>query len=97
MTGDKRNYILLDKEMNEIGKYTGKAPRQAALKAANAGFIDILLRETGVRRTHKGKTQVKVHMFRGSRKQRAKKPTDPAWMPEKVNIPEVEKLGVEWR
>ena len=100
----KKNYVLLNKQMEEIGRYTGRAPRQAALKAANAGFTDILLRETGVRRTRttgraqqKEKfTEVKVHKFKGSRKQRAKGPNDPAWLPKKIFIPQVKKLGVEW-
>ena len=32
---------------NEIGVFTGKSPRQAALKAANRGYIGIRLREAG--------------------------------------------------
>ena len=32
---EMRNFALRDKDGNEIGVFTGKAPRQAALKAAN--------------------------------------------------------------
>ena len=32
-----RNFALGDKDGNENGVFTGKAPRQAALKAANRG------------------------------------------------------------
>ena len=44
----------------------GKAPRQAALKAANRGHTDIKLRERGTK---------KVHIFTGERKQ-VKKPKE---------------------
>jgi len=40
-----RNFALRDKDGNEIGVFTGKQPRQAALKAANRGHKDIRLRE----------------------------------------------------
>ena len=32
-----RNFVLRDKDGNEHGIFTGKQPRQAALKAANKG------------------------------------------------------------
>ena len=44
---EMRNFALRDKDGNEIGVFTGKQPRQAALKAANRGHTDIRLRETG--------------------------------------------------
>jgi hypothetical protein len=91
-----RNFVLLNVENEEIGRYTGKAPRQAALKVANAGITNIRLRETGVRRKVYGKTEVKIHVFKGSRKQRNKTATDPDWLPDKINYPVVKKKGVEW-
>lgn len=93
-----RVFMLMDVDNCDIGRYTGHAPRQAALKAANAGVIDIRLRETGVRRKvgKKGVIEIKVHMFRGSRGQRPKKDSDPDWMPAVVNFPMVEKVGTEW-
>jgi len=42
---EMRNFALRDKDGNEIGVFTGKQPRQAALKAANRGHKDIRLRE----------------------------------------------------
>jgi hypothetical protein len=42
---ETRNFALRDKDGNEIGVFTGKQPRQAALKAANRGYKDIRLRE----------------------------------------------------
>ncbi len=55
-----RNFALRDLEGNEIGVFTGKSPRQAALKAANRGHTDIRLRERGTK---------KVHIFTGERVQ----------------------------
>ena len=36
-----RNFALRDAKGNEIGIFSGKQPRQAALKAANRGHTDI--------------------------------------------------------
>ena len=95
-----RTFMLMDVDNCDIGRYTGHAPRQAALKAANAGVQDIRLRETGIRRkiSKRGvtETEIKVHLFEGSRRQRPKKDTDPDWMPEVVNVPMVKKIGTEW-
>jgi len=97
---EKRNYMLLDTDHNDIGKYTGKSPRQAALKIANTGVVNIAIRETGKRRTRKtaegNVVEYKIHYFTGSRIQRAKLDKDPDWMPAMINIPKVEKLGSEW-
>ena len=46
-----RNFALRDAKGNEIGIFTGKAPRQAALKAANRGHTDIKLRERGTKKS----------------------------------------------
>ncbi len=92
----RRNFVLLDTKNKEIGRYTGNAPRQAALKVANTGVTSIRLRETGIRRKVKDVTEVKIHIFKGSRKQRKKIASDPEWLPEKINYPVVKKVGVEW-
>jgi hypothetical protein len=68
---EMRNFALRDKDGNEIGVFTGKQPRQAALKAANRGHTDIRLRE---RRTKK------IHIFTGERVQVNKPEGAPAWM-----------------
>jgi hypothetical protein len=49
---EMRNFALRDKDGTEIGVFTGKQPRQAALKAANRGHIDIRLRERGTKNVH---------------------------------------------
>ena len=59
---DMRNFVLRDEDGNEHGVFTGKQPRQAALKAANRGNGTkskpeiIRLRERGTK---------KVHVFKG--------------------------------
>ena len=82
---EMRNFALRDKDGNEIGIFTGKAPRQAALKAANRGHTDIKLRERGTK---------KVHVFTGARKQVKKPASAPEWMPAKIWKPKVKKVGV---
>ena len=83
---EMRNFALRGKEGNEISVFTGKQPRQAALKAANRGHTDIRLRERGTK---------KVHIFTGERKQVKKPKGAPAWMPDKIWKPFVKKVGVE--
>jgi hypothetical protein len=83
---EKRNFALRDKDGNEIGVFSGKQPRQAALKAANRGFTDIRLRERGTK---------KVHIFQGERIEVLKPANAPSWMPDKIWKPNVKKLGVE--
>ena len=81
-----RNFALRDLEGNEIGVFTGKSPRQAALKAANRGHADIRLRERGTK---------KVHLFTGERIQIDKPESAPAWMGDKIWKPQVKKVGIE--
>jgi hypothetical protein len=83
---EMRNFALQDKDGNEIGAFTGKQPRQAALKAANRGHTDIRLRERGTK---------KVHVFTGERVQVDKPKGAPAWMPDKIWKPIVKKVGIE--
>jgi hypothetical protein len=81
---EMRNFALRDAEGNEIGVFTGKSPRQAALKAANRGYTDIKLRERGTK---------KVHVFTGERVQVEKPAGAPDWMPDK----DLEAKGKEGR
>ena len=55
----KRYYIL--KKGNKVAVFTGRQPRQAALKAATRGYTDIKLRERG--RRNKDRTYT-IHKFR---------------------------------
>ncbi len=87
-----KNFILREKNGKEDGVFTGRQPRQAALKAANRSKgtkskpVEIRLRERGTK---------KVHIFKGWKEIVSAPKNKPAWMPEKVNKPNVEKVGVE--
>lgn len=83
---EKRNFALRDEKGNEIGVFSGKQPRQAALKAANRGYTDIRLRERGTK---------KVHIFAGERKEVKKPANAPTWMPDRIWKPNVKKIGIE--
>ncbi|RLI98174.1 MAG: chromosomal protein MC1 [Candidatus Aenigmatarchaeota archaeon] len=72
--------------------FTGRQPRQAALKAATRGFKDIKLRERG--RRNKDGTYT-VHKFKGSMKKIKLGDDRPEWLPEKVRKPVVKKVGIE--
>ena len=82
---EMKNYALRDKNGNEVAVFTGKAPRQAALKAANRGYTDIRLREKGTKN---------VHVFSGERIQVSKPKGAPDWMPDKIWKPKVKKEGI---
>jgi hypothetical protein len=83
---ETRYFVLRDKDGNETAVFKGKAPRQAALKAANRGHTDIRLRERGTK---------KVHIVVGERKQVKKPKGAPAWMPAKIWKPSAKKVGTE--
>ena len=88
----KKNYVLRGKNGKETGVYSGYQPRQAALKAANrskgtkANPVEIRLRERGSK---------KVHIFKGWTQVVNAPKNKPSWMPDKINKPNVKKVGVE--
>ncbi|NJD77335.1 MAG: chromosomal protein MC1 [Candidatus Methanoperedens sp.] len=87
-----KNFILRSKNGTEDGVFTGRQPRQAALKAANriGGTknkpVEIRLRERGTK---------KVHIFNGWKEMISAPKNKPAWMPDKINKPFVKKVGIE--
>jgi hypothetical protein len=87
-----RNFVLRDENDDEHGVFTGKQPRQAALKAANRGEgtkskPDIIcLRERGTK---------KVHVFKAWKELVAAPKNRPNWMPEKISKPFVKKEKIE--
>ena len=87
-----RNFVLRDKDGNEQGIFTGKQPRQAALKAANRGTGTkskpeiIRLRERGTK---------KVHVFKAWKQIVEPPKNKPSWMPEKISKPFVKKKKIE--
>jgi len=86
----KKYYIM--KRGNKVSIFTGRSPRQAALKAATRGFTDIRLRERG--RRNKDRTY-SIHVFKGSRQKVSLGEDRPDWLPETVMKPVVKKLRVE--
>ncbi len=75
----------------EVGTYSGAQPRDAALKVANRGISDIVLREKGTK---------KLHYFKGKRELVSVPKSAPAWIKEaakgkdgKIYKANVEKLG----
>ena len=85
----KKYYIL--KSSGKVSIFTGRQPRQAALKAATRGFTSIRLRERG-RRNKDG--TYSVHIFRGSRA-KVNVDTGVSWLPSEVWKPTVQKVKVE--
>lgn len=83
---EKRNFVLMKGGKDTDSIFTGRAPRQAALKAANRGITDIKLRERGTK---------KVHKFTGSRTKVAAPANAPSWMGKEVWKPSVKKSGIE--
>ncbi|KAF5412499.1 MAG: non-histone chromosomal MC1 family protein [Euryarchaeota archaeon] len=87
-----RNFVLRDVDGSEHGVFSGKQPRQAALKVANRIGGDkteplrILLRERGTK---------KIHVFDGWREQVNAPKNKPDWMPDKIWKPNVRKIGIE--
>ena len=87
-----RNFVLRNEDGSESGVFTGKQPRQAALKAANRGKGTkknpeiIRLRERGTK---------KVHVFKGWREQVKAPENKPSWMPEMIWKPFVKKEKIE--
>ena len=87
-----RNFVLRDKKGKETGVFTGNQPRQAALKAANRGKgtkakpTEIRLRERGSK---------KIHVYKAWKEMVAAPKNKPSWMPDKINKPNVKKVGVE--
>lgn len=83
--GSKRRFVLV-RGNREGAVFTGKFPRQAALKAACAGHTDIALRERGTK---------KLHLYKGSRKKVRAPEGRPDWLPERVWVPRVRKRGIK--
>lgn len=84
----KRNFSLIDSNGQETGTFTGAQPRDAALKAANRGVDNIILREKGTN---------KLHYFTGDRELVPAPKNAPAWLQEsaKNNDGKIYKANVE--
>lgn len=87
-----KKYYKLRKGAKEVATFTGRQPRQAALKAATRGHTDIKLRERG--RRNKDGTYT-IHVFKGSRQKVSVDSGSVSWLPSQVWKPVVKKVGVE--
>ncbi|MCK4496719.1 MAG: chromosomal protein MC1 [Candidatus Aenigmarchaeota archaeon] len=88
-----KKYYKMRKGTKEIATFTGRQPRQAALKAATRGHTDIRLRERG-RRNRDG--TYTIHVFRGTRKKvSVPESSRVSWLPSTVWKPVVKKVGIE--
>lgn len=85
----KKYYIA--KSGRSVSIFTGRQPRQAALKAATRGMKDIRLRERG--RKNRDGTYT-VHIFKGDRK-KVSVAAEVDWLPKSVWKPVVKKVKVE--
>ncbi|VVB52142.1 Chromosomal protein MC1 [uncultured archaeon] len=90
---DDKKYFVLQKGGKDTEHiFSGKQPRQAALKAASrlakvgGGKVDIKLRERGTN---------KVHVFKGWVDIVKAPANKPDWLPDKVKKANVEKGGIE--
>jgi hypothetical protein len=90
MASKKKYYIL--KKGSKVSVFTGRSPRQAALKAAARGITDIKLRERG--RRNKDRTYT-IHVFRGSVKVVDAPEKRPEWLPARIKKAFVKKVGIE--
>lgn len=86
-TGRVRYFVLQTGGRDTNHVFTGRQPRQAALKAATRGFTDITLRERGKK---------KVHIFTGSRKKSSAPRNAPSWMPRDIWKSNVRKKGIRY-
>jgi len=93
---DKRNFALREENGEESSVFSGRTPRQAALKAArrldpapseaDADPEEIRLREKG---------EHKVHVYEGWAWEEQAPDDKPDWMPEEITKGNVSKQGVE--
>ena len=87
-----KKYYALRKGNKENAVFTGRSPRQAALKAAARGETSIVLRERG-RRNQDG--TYTLHKFKGGRRKEAAPENRPDWLPEKIWRAFVKKQGIQ--
>jgi hypothetical protein len=92
----KRNFALRDTSGNETSVFSGRTPRQAALKAARrlspassedaADRTELRLREKGTK---------KVHIYDGWAWTEEAPDDKPDWMPSSITEANVSKKGIE--
>jgi hypothetical protein len=93
---EKRNFALRNRTGGETSVFSGRTPRQAALKAArrldpadgepNAPHTELRLREKGTE---------KVHIYEGWAWRQDAPSDKPDWMPTTITEANVSKQGIE--
>ena len=93
---DKRNFALRESSGDESSVFSGRTPRQAALKAARrldpagsesaADQTELRLREKGTK---------KVHIYDGWAWEEEAPDDSPDWMPEEITEANVSKKGIK--
>ncbi|PSP38690.1 chromosomal protein MC1 [Halobacteriales archaeon SW_8_65_20] len=96
MADDKRNFALRDSSGDESSVFSGRTPRQAALKAArrltpasgeeSADRTRLQLREKGT---------TKLHIYEGWAWEESAPDDKPDWMPDNITEANVSKQGIE--
>ena len=92
----KRNFVLRENNGDESSVFSGRMPRQAALKAARrldpapsedaANPIELRLREKGTD---------KVHIYEGWAWEETAPSDSPDWMPNEITEANVSKKGID--
>ena len=92
----KRNFVLREENGDESSVFSGRMPRQAALKAARrlepapgedaAEPVELRLREKGTD---------KVHIYEGWAWEENSPSDSPDWMPNEITEANVSKKGIE--
>lgn len=92
----KRNFVLRENNGDESSVFSGRMPRQAALKAARrldpapsedaANPVELRLREKGTE---------KVHIYEGWAWEETAPSDSPDWMPNEITEANVSKKGIE--
>lgn len=92
----KRNFVLREENGEESSVFSGRMPRQAALKAARrlepapgedaAEPVELRLREKGTD---------KVHIYEGWAWEETAPSDSPDWMPDEITEANVSKKGIE--
>ncbi len=94
---EERNFALRDEDGNEDSVFSGRTPRQAALKAARrlddvAGSEEDATRHT-LRLRQRGTKR--VHVYEGWAWEESSPDDGPDWMPDTITEANVSKQGVE--
>lgn len=96
MADDKRNFALRESSGEESSVFSGRTPRQAALKAARRltpASSEEAADRTELRLREKGTT--KIHIYEGWAWEENAPDDKPDWMPDDITEANVSKQGIE--